>query len=150
MTLGLAEEQPFAQAADVPLQKLAFRASAGTGTLVMDEAAEYVRFPRAILDHIGVKPQNARLMESSGDSMRPTIDDRDTMCVDVSSTDIVEGKVYVFTIGDQVYVKRLRRGARGQVFMMSDNRDLFPNDEPVPADQTFTIHARVKWAGRSL
>lgn len=142
-------EQLIAEGADVPLQKLIFRASAGHGTPVMDTSAEYVRFPRAILDRIGVKAMSARLMESAGESMRPTIEDRDTMVVDVSSTDIIEGKVYVFSIGGEIYVKRLRR-VGDQIMMMSDNRELFPRDEAVPADQPFTIHGRVKWTGRSL
>jgi phage repressor protein C with HTH and peptisase S24 domain len=81
--------------------------------------------------------------------MYPTIDDRDLMLVNIANTDIVEGKFYVFSIGDEVFVKRLRR-AGGRVLMMSDNRDLFPHDEPVPDDQPFTVHARVEWAGRRM
>lgn len=141
---------PRGDSEDVALQKLAFRPAAGRGTLVFDESADYVRFPRAILDHIGVKPQFAKLMEADGLSMWPTISDRDTMVADVSSTEVIEGKVYVFTIGDQVHVKRLRRGQRGQLLMVSDNRELFPEPEPVPADQQFTVHAQIKWTGRSL
>jgi phage repressor protein C with HTH and peptisase S24 domain len=82
---------------DVPLQKLAFKVAAGHGALIMDEAAGYVRFPRAILAHIGVSPQHARLMEAAGESMKATINDGDLMLVDVSpnATQIVEGKIYV-------------------------------------------------------
>lgn len=135
--------------ADVPLQKLAFRPAAGRGTLVMDEGAEWTRFPRAVLDRKGVKPENARLMESSGESMRPTIEDRDVMLVDVSSTELIEGKIYVFTIGDEVYVKRLRRRG-GKIYMLSDNRDLFPDEEAVPENQPFKIHAQVKGTWKDL
>lgn len=141
--------QPSADGEDVPVQKLAFRASAGNGALALDEAAAHMRFPRAILDHIGVKAQHARLMEAAGESMRPTIADGDLILVDVSATEIVEGKIYVFTIGDEVYVKRLRRAA-GQVMMISDNRDLFPDEEAVTPSLPFRVHGRVKWTGRSL
>lgn len=134
---------------DVPLQKLAFRPAAGHGTLVLDEQADYVRFPRAILRRHDIKEQNARLMESSGESMYPTIADRDLLLVDISSTEIIEGKVYVFSIGGEAYVKRLRR-MNGKVFMFSDNRELFPEPEAVPENQPFKIHAQVKWTGRSL
>jgi hypothetical protein len=141
--------QPRGDTDDIALQKLAFRPSAGHGTPAIDDSAEYVRFPRAILDHLGVKPQHARLMEATGLSMYPTIDDRDLMLVSIGNTDIVEGKVYVFSVGDEVFVKRLRR-AGGRVMMMSDNRDLFPNDEPVPESVPFRVHARVEWAGRKI
>ncbi|ETR79286.1 transcriptional regulator [Afipia sp. P52-10] len=135
---------------DVPVQKLSFKAAAGPGALIMNEHAEHIRFPRAILQHVGLAPQNARLMEASGESMRPTISDGDLLLVDVSAsaTVIVEGKIYVFAIGDEAYVKRLRRiGER--IVMISDNRDLFP-EEDVPRSPSIRIFGRVKWAGRSL
>lgn len=134
---------------DVPLQKLAFTVSAGHGNVTIDESASSVRFPRAILDHIKVKPQNARLMESNGLSMWPTIDDGDLMVVDVSDTAIADGRIYVFSIGGEAFVKRLIRGD-GVVIMKSDNRELFPHDEEVPKHAYFKIFGRVKWTGRSL
>lgn len=137
-------------AEDVPVQKLAFKASAGPGALMLDEAAEHVRFPQAILQHVGVTPQNARLMEAFGESMRPTISDGDLLLVDVSpaAAQIVEGKIYVFSLGDEAFVKRLRR-IGDQVVMISDNREMFP-DESVPREQLMRVYGRVKWAGRSL
>jgi phage repressor protein C with HTH and peptisase S24 domain len=60
----------------------------------------------------------------------------------------VEGKIYVFSIGDEAYVKRLRRTA-GAVVMISDNREMFPPEE-VPQESALCIYGRVMWAGRSL
>ncbi len=135
---------------DVPLQKLAFKVSAGHGELTIDESSRHVRFPRGILEHIGVKPVNARLMESSGLSMWPTIDDGDMMVVDVSDTLIADGRIYVFSIGGETFVKRLLRSSSGAVMMRSDNRDLFPDDAAVDVDGDFRIFGRVRWTGRSL
>jgi phage repressor protein C with HTH and peptisase S24 domain len=134
----------------VPVQKLAFKVSAGKGELMLDEEANHVRFPRTILANAGVAPQNARLMDAFGESMRPTINDGDTLLVDVSpqAMQIVEGKIYVFSIGDDAFVKRLRR-IGDQVLMISDNREMFP-DSSVPKDSPLRIYGRVKWAGRSL
>jgi hypothetical protein len=144
-------DRPAADPDDVPIQKLAFKVSAGNGAILLDDAAEYVRFPRFILESHGVAPQNARLMIGSGESMRPTINDGDLMLVDVSPTaaQIVEGKVYVFSVGDDAFVKRLRKMG-DQVMMISDNRELFPDEQPVPQHQPMRIYGRVKWAGRSL
>lgn len=143
-------DHPAADAEDVPIQKLAFKAAAGRGSLVIDEQAEYVRFPRFTLAHAGVAPQNARLMEASGESMKDTINDGDLMLVDVSpaATQIVEGKIYVFGIGNDAYVKRLRRSGE-RLIMISDNRDMFP-EEDVPEHLPFRVYGRVKWAGRIL
>jgi hypothetical protein len=134
---------------EVLVQKLTWRASAGHGSLILDERADGIYFPRVILERIGVKPENARIWEASGESMVPTVGDGDMIVVDISSTQIAEGKVYAFSIGEEVFVKRLRRLGE-KVLMMSDNRELFPTDEPVPADQSFVIFGRVKWAGRAL
>jgi phage repressor protein C with HTH and peptisase S24 domain len=134
---------------DVPLQKMSFRVAAGTGLELYDEPGNLVHFPRAILDHVGVKSHNARLMEASGDSMRPTIADGDLLLVDVSSTQIIEGKIYVFSIGSEAYVKRLRRLGE-DILMLSDNRELFPEPEKVPAGLPFRVFGLVKWAGHTL
>lgn len=143
-------EQPAADLDDVPLQKLSFKVAAGRGSLILDELADYVRFPRAILAHVGLAPEHARLMEASGESMRPTINDGDLMLVDISKAvaQIVEGKIYVFAIGNEAYVKRLRR-AGAKVIMISDNREMFP-PEDAPEEPPMTIYGMVRWAGRSL
>lgn len=135
---------------DVPVRKLAFKAGAGRGSLILDDDANHVRFPRAILEHAGVAPQNARLLEAAGDSMHPTINDGDMMLVDVSNAavQIVEGKIFVFALGDEAYVKRLRRSG-GRMMMVSDNREMFP-EEAVPGEPPIQIYGRVMWAGRSL
>jgi phage repressor protein C with HTH and peptisase S24 domain len=147
--LGLREDAA-PSAEDVPVQKLAFKVAAGRGALILDDAASHVRFPRAILQHVGVQPQHARLMEAAGESMRSTINDGDLMLVDVSpsAAQIVEGKIYVFSLGNDAYVKRLRRTG-DSVTMISDNREMFP-PEDVPAHLDMRIYGRVMWAGRNL
>lgn len=143
-------EQPQADPDDVPVQKLAFKVAAGRGSLILNELADHVRFPRAILTHVGVAPQHARLMDASGESMKDTINDGDTLLVDISpaAAEIVEGKIYVFALGNEAYVKRLRRNGE-TVIMISDNRELFP-PEVAPQHVQMRIFGRVKWAGRSL
>jgi phage repressor protein C with HTH and peptisase S24 domain len=135
---------------DVPVRKLGFKAGAGSGSLILDEDADHVRFPRTILEHIGVAPQNARLLEATGDSMSPTINDGDMMLVDVSNSaaQIIEGRIFLFALGDEAYVKRLRRSG-GRMMMVSDNREMFP-EEAVPGEPPIQIYGRVMWAGRSL
>lgn len=136
---------------DVAVQKLAFKAAAGSGALMLDDSAAHHYVPRFMLQTAGVAPQNARLLEASGDSMKSTINDGDLMLVDVSpaaTQRIVEGKIYVFSLGNEAYVKRLRQTS-DRVIMISDNRELFP-PEDVPAHSELRIYGRVMWAGRNL
>lgn len=91
-----------------------------------------------------------RLWEASGESMRETIHDGDLLLVDVSpaATQIVEGKIYVFSIGNEAFVKRLRR-LGDKTIMISDNREMFP-EEVVPDHLPMRVYGRVKWTGRTL
>ncbi|MDC7788018.1 XRE family transcriptional regulator [Rhodoplanes sp. TEM] len=131
------------------IQSLAFRASAGDGLLIVDEESETTPFPRQILDRLGLKASKVRLLEAAGNSMSPTIEDGDPLLVELGETSVADGRIYVFTIGDQVLVKRLRR--RGSCLLMrADNRELYPDEEDVPTVEPVRIIGRVRWVGRSL
>ncbi|WP_182915325.1 S24 family peptidase [Rhodopseudomonas palustris] len=132
---------------DLPVRKLAFKVD-DSGALTLDDAAGQVQFPRAILQRVGVAPANARLLEAFGESMTPTLSDGDLLLIDVGATKIVEGKIFVFSVGADAFIKRLRR-IGDRVLMISDNREMFPEQE-VPSGAPFSIYGRVKWAGRSL
>jgi phage repressor protein C with HTH and peptisase S24 domain len=141
--------EPTAFLEDIAVQKLAFTASAGSGSLAIDDHAAKLPFPRSVLDRVNVKAANARVLEASGESMKSTINDGDLLLVDISDNTIAEGKVYVFSIGDEVFVKRLRRTGE-RIMVRADNQDLFPGEEPVPSGIPFRVYGRVKWAGRNL
>jgi hypothetical protein len=70
------------------------------------------------------------------------------MLVDLSATQS-KARFTCSRSATRVFVKRLRR-VGGKVLMLSDNRELFPNEEAVPPEQPFTIYGRVRWTGRSL
>lgn len=73
----------------------------------------------------------------------------DLLLVDIRTAEIIDGKIYVLTIGEDVKVKRLRRRGK-RLFMRSDNRDLYPDEDEVPSDEPVAIIGRVKWVGKSL
>jgi hypothetical protein len=137
----------------VPIRVAEVRASPGHGSYVADDhdPPYFMDIPRSILEAVGLKPPQARIMEAVGASMQPTINDGDLVLVDISPerrARINDGRVYVFSVADQVYVKRLRRTAAG-LMALSDNAELFP-EEKLPADQPMTIFGQVLWAGRKL
>lgn len=129
------------------LPMLAFRASGGRGALVFEGEGESFVMARRLLDRLGVRPEHARALVLEGDSMRPTIGDGDTVVLDLSSDRFIDGRIFAFTIGNEAYVKRLRR-APGRLLMVSDNPDFPP--EPIPREEDFRIIGQVKWAERLL
>lgn len=132
------------------VRKLAWRASAGHGSLAIDWLGETVKFPSIILQSVPLSPEHAAIMSASGDSMSPTIMDAELLLLDTSEatrTDIVDGRVYAFLLGDEGFVKRLRRDQRGLV--MSSDNPLFPDMRPLE-DDVLTIIGRVRWVGHML
>ena len=138
-------------AATVSVPLFAVAASAGHGSFSTGgSSSESVDLPLQILDQVGCKAANARILRAVGSSMEPTIGDGDLLLVDVSKDrrTPVEGRIFVFSVGDELFVKRLRRSLNGWM-MVSDNRAHF-SDEPIPPEAPVTIHGRVVWAGRKL
>lgn len=134
----------------VPVERLAFRASAGSGALVIEPTGGTGSVRSELLRRLSLRAEYARLIEADGDSMLPTIHHGDPLVIDVSPearARVVDNKIYAFTIGDEAYVKRLRREP-GRIVMVSDNRD-YP-ERAIPEGESIRIIGRVKWVEREL
>ncbi|GLK85728.1 XRE family transcriptional regulator [Ancylobacter defluvii] len=145
VTEGLAQAQSFQDDRFVDVQRLTFRASAGLGAMIVKEAEGTAPVRRDLLASLGLRPQWARVLDSAGDSMSPTIMDGDKLLIDVSpdaASRFIDGKIYVFTVGDESFVKRLHR-APGKLIMASDN-PVYP-ERDVPQAEPFAIVGRVRW-----
>lgn len=130
----------------VAVPYLAVAASAGAGRAVAGEAVvrqEWIA--RAALRAVGVAPGDASLIDVSGDSMTPGLQDGDRVLVDRG--DRVPGAgIYVLRIGDALSVKRVRRyGARVEI--VSDNRAYPPQ---VMAADAVTVIGRARLLLRGL
>lgn len=133
----------------VLIQKLTFRPSAGAGMLLQYNEPDAVAVPRQILRRLNLPEHKARLLNAAGDSMMPTIQDGEPLIVEIDIDMLVDGKIYVFTIGENVYVKRLRRGPKHLV-MISENPDWPTREEAIPNSEHFALIGRVRWVGRTL
>lgn len=63
---------------------------------------------------------------ADGDSMSPTINDGDTIWVDMSKETIKDGKIFVFKYGGLYMCKRLYRLPNNGFRVVSDNSDVYP------------------------
>lgn len=109
---------------------------------------EVLHFPRAWLQTITpTSPTELVFARGRGDSMQPTINDRDIVLLDRSQRSVREqDAMWALTIGEIAMIKRLRvRGER--VMLLSDN-------ERVPADEAHVdevnIVGRVIFIGRRV
>lgn len=136
----------------IPIQRLEISASAGGGAFnpSTPEFAEPLLVPKWVLGRLGIKASDARILTSSGISMLPTIGDGDHVLVNIRPEHQipVDGMIYVFSVDESLFVKRLRRTPNGWM-MVSDNRTLFP-EELIPPGSTVTVHGRLEWVDRKL
>lgn len=135
----------------VAVPRLALGASAGGGTLDVDErAAGIMAFDAHWLRHLGVRPQRVSIIRVDGESMAPTLNDGDDIMVDHDddATRLRDG-VYVLRLDGVLMVKRIAMGPRrGRFSVISDNIHYpdWTDIDPLLVD----IVGRVVWTGRRL
>lgn len=104
-------------------------AAAGAGTLIHSEyQIGTFRIPYELLREYGLNEDNSSVIFVDGDSMEPTLSDRDRVLVDISEHQHpATNGVYVIRIDDAVYVKRLHWDIEKGVYnVISDNLKYSP------------------------
>jgi len=93
---------------------------------------------------------NCGLFEVIGDSMAPFITDGDVVLVDMKKNqteDIIDGKIYAFSEGDRIRIKRLTlKGS--SIVAYSDNK--LEGGEPAPVESDFILIGKVVWVGHEV
>ena len=139
----------------VILPRYDIRASAGAGALVVSEdVSEYFSVSRTwLLRNLPAwAPPNATVgvLEGSGDSMEETIFDGDLLMV-VHGADrraVAAGGIFVFSLDNELKLKRLQFVNGGDLRIISDNTAYEP--ETVTKDQLelrVLVHAQVFFVG---
>lgn len=145
--LGDSSKENYIDFISVPKAKA--RLSAGAGTFAEEGFAGEYHFRSDWLNAI-CSPSAAILFECTGESMWPTIGDRETVLVDRSDTDLKDGKIFALGVGDAVLIKRLHLTIDNLIQVISDNPDKsrFPTDTIEP--ESIRILGRVRWRAGEL
>lgn len=115
----------------VPMAKA--KLSAGGGMFVLSEdVSDYYAFRKKWLNRIATSPKNVVLMEVQGNSMAPTILDKDTVLIDTGRMEIIEGMIYAIRLDHTIMIKRLTHRPGGIINVISDNKEEF---EPYQANR---------------
>lgn len=101
----------------------------GTDLVAMENEKRRLRFSRLTLDRIGSHKDKVFATLAEGDSMSPTINDKDTIWIDESKTSIKDGKIFVFEYGGLYMCKRLYRLPNKGLKIVSDNTIDYPEWE---------------------
>lgn len=99
-------------------------ASAGWGRAVLDDVGgEDLDLDGISSRLFGVSSKYACLFLVQGDSMLPKLIHGDIAVVDRRQRQIVDDEVFVFSLDDDLYIKRAKRGEDGALCWNSDNHD---------------------------
>lgn len=122
--------------------------SAGGGTYMPEyiETKNTVVFDSNWLITNGLKTKNIFMMKVKGDSMLGTLNDGDTVMIDKSQNQIVDGKIYAVIIGGDAKIKQLKRRFDMSIEVISTNKEY--QTEVIPPEETNHIYiiGRVVWS----
>lgn len=101
-------------------------AAAGSGALVYDESTvKNIQISSAIINIS--TGDNVCLINATGNSMQPVIDDRDLLLVDLSQKLITDEGIYVIRLDTTLVVKRVQKILNGFI-LISDNPQYPPKE----------------------
>lgn len=101
-------------------------AAAGSGALVYDEnTVKHIQISSAIINIS--TGDNVCLINATGNSMQPVIDDRDLLLVDLSQKLITDEGIYVIRLDTTLVVKRVQKILNGFI-LISDNPQYPPKE----------------------
>jgi phage repressor protein C with HTH and peptisase S24 domain len=149
--IGERVAQPRASRDIVTVQGLKVQAAMGGGVEISEEpAGDLFYFRRNLIDRIGRgRPVRLRVIELTGDSMQPTLNEGDVALIDLNSVDVGAAPgVYCLWSSGGLQVKRVTAllGSRPKLRIQSDNRAVYGHAEEVDADEVRII-GRVVWRG---
>ena len=104
-----------------------FSFACGSGSIndTITHEKRRLRMSKATLKGLSIDKGNAVAATASGDSMSPTINDGDTIHIDLGRKTIKDGKIFAVSFGGLQYAKRLYNLPFGGVRIVSDNEDEF-------------------------
>lgn len=107
-----------------------FNVACGIGTLgeALQTESRRLRISKTTLRNLSIEPKNCCAVTASGDSMKPTIYDGDTVFVDTGRTKIKDGKIFAICHGGQFRFKKLYSLPLGGIRIVSDNADEYPEE----------------------
>lgn len=101
-----------------------FAFSAGNGGIQWEvRQKDALPFNLGFFKTIGCSPKDCRLLLVKGDSMEPFVFDRDMIMIDVTKTEIRDGRIYAVHFEGEPLIKQVFKQAGGALTLHSYNRN---------------------------
>ncbi len=131
----------------VKIERFNVKLSAGNGTVEwIPEKLDPLVFRRAWFRKKGFPMEACKAMYVRGDSMEPMLMDWDTILIDTSDTELVEGEVFAVAFKGKLYVKKIAYYDDG-IKLVSLNDRYEPIPVPDAESERFRCLGRMVWRG---
>lgn len=131
----------------VKVERFNVKLSAGNGSVEwIPEKIDPLLFRRAWFSKKGFPIEHCKAMYVRGDSMTPLLMDWDTILVDTSDTELIEGEVYAVAFKGSLFVKQVARYEDG-IKLVSLNEKYDPIPVPNSEAERFKCLGRMVWRG---
>ncbi len=102
------------------------QASAGLGLFTEGATAptKHLAFRKRWVTAKGLQANKLIALHTQGDSMEPTIKDGAIIIINTNETKVIDGKLYVVRIEEELYIKRIQKIPQG-IRLISDNRTIY-------------------------
>lgn len=102
--------------------------SAGHGSICTEDTKPVSRlaFRKDWLHKRGFFSKDLIIVYATGDSMMPTIQDKEPLLVNTIDKSLTDGFIYVIRNGENFWVKRIQRQLDGSLLLISDNKTYPP------------------------
>lgn len=125
-------------------------ASAGHGSFFNNENILYhMAYRKEWIRNRGLNIKDLGIIVIKGDSMEPTLNDRESILINQAETEPKDGHIYVVRSDDVLWVKRVQRLPNHQVLLISDNKFYPPIMIDLKADD-FQVIGKVVNSSRNF
>lgn len=137
----------------IPIPFYTAKAAAGSGEQLPEYSENEIMYfdSRWLKNVIGIKPEHASIIQARGDSMDSGINkpddikDGDLLLIDDSVKEVLNNRIFVIEINNQLVVKRVIKELSGNVILYSNNPKYTPR--VLQNNDNAKIIGRVVWNG---
>ncbi len=105
------------------VKRLDIKASAGLGNYIDTETLiDRFAFNRNWLKREGLHSDQLSIVTVDGDSMEPILKIGDLVLVNHAEKEIITGKIYVFRVEDELFIKTLQKLPNRRILVSSENK----------------------------
>lgn len=112
-------------------------AGAGGGAFSDEKEYELIAMDKVLLDTLyrshSANPKHIAALNVMGDSMEPTLHDKEVILFDIEEKDISKGSIFIVSTNGGLFVKRIAYKIDGSIELISDNKNY--NSEVIGEDE---------------